>query len=197
MVPKAEQPCYYILRMRKPLERLRSFIVAARQLQGGPAKQGDYRGFTADTINDNLKMVRMHDWLLLTNKSNLGKAIIDQYLDRGNESLATTEKYATALKELKSRQSENRVASAYLDIKTLRDSGTAKDIYKEKVDNFLAEVVLGGVLTNIRKTPFATATLDLDQNGLLLQVATPHKRDWETPREYFFAAPNWRLRHRY
>ncbi len=79
------------------LERFRGFVLAVRQMQGGDPKQGDYRGFMADLVSDKLKMVRMHDWLLLTNKSELGKAIIDQYLDRGEKSLQTNATFALAL----------------------------------------------------------------------------------------------------
>ncbi|MEQ1827323.1 MAG: hypothetical protein ABL921_15305 [Pirellula sp.] len=169
------------------LERFRSFVVAARMLQGGNAKQGDYRGLKVDSLNDNLKMVRIHDWLLLTNKSELGKSIVDRYLDQGNESLAKNDKYAKAITEVKSGESK-RLVSAYVDIEKLRNAGVAKGLFNERVDNFVAELLVGGVLANLRKTDYATAALDLNQSGLSLHVSTPHQRDWEPPRAYFFGS---------
>ena len=171
------------------LERFRGFLLAVRQMQGNAAKQGDYRGFTADLVSDKLKMVRMHDWLVLTNKSELGKAIIDQYLDRGKESLQTNATFALALSELKTHETNQPLVSAFLDIEALRGAGVAKDVFNEKVDNFLGEIVLGGILANVRHTPYATAKLHLNDDGLSLQMATPHDRNWEPPREYYFGAP--------
>ncbi len=173
----------------KSLERFRGFVLALRQMQGAAAKQGDYRGFMADTVNDKVKMVRMHDWLLLTNNAELGKAIIDQYLDRDSDTLATNEAYVAAAKDLDSSDTEHRVVSAFVDVKTLRNAGVAKGIFNEKVDNIAGELALGGVLANLRHTPYVTAALQLGDDGLALRFATPHQRDWESPREYFFGEP--------
>jgi len=171
------------------LERFRGFILALRQMQGAAAKQGDYRGFMADMVSDKLKMVRMHDWLLLTNNGELGKAIIDQYLDRNSDTLATNEAYVAAAKNLDASDAAHRVVSAFLDIKTLRDAGVAKGVFNEKIDNFAGEVALGGVLANLRHTPYVTGQLQLTTAGLALKLAAPHQRNWESPREYFFGEP--------
>ncbi|QDS96533.1 hypothetical protein FF011L_53450 [Roseimaritima multifibrata] len=168
------------------LERLRSFVLTLRQMQGATNKQGEYRGFVTDAVSDQLKMVRMHDWMLLTNNSELGKAIVDQYLDRDGETLASNESYRAASQELASGDLEDRVASAFLDIKTLRDKGFAKNLFNEKVDNIPAEAVLGGLLANLRQTPYATGRLHINSSGARLHIATPHQRNWEAPREYFF-----------
>ncbi|MCO8121279.1 hypothetical protein NHH03_05980 [Stieleria sp. TO1_6] len=171
------------------LERFRGFVLALRQLQGAAVRQGDYRGFNAELVGDKLRMVRMHDWLLLTNNAELGKSIIDQYIDRDSDSLQTNATYANAAKELSASESDGRLVSAFLDVNRLRDAGVAKDVFKEKVDNVVAEMLLGGVLSNLRQTHYATAQLHLSGDSLALQLATPHQRDWEPPREYFFGAP--------
>ena len=170
------------------LERFRGFILALRQMQGATAKQGDYRGFMADLVGDDVKLVRMHDWMLVTNNSELGKSIIDQYLDRDNESLASNETYLASRKNLEG-STENRVASAFLDLKTLRDAGVAKNIFNEKIDNLIGEVAVGGILANLRHTPYLAAQFHLQTAGLSLELATPHDREWEAPREYFFGDP--------
>ncbi len=171
------------------LERFRGFILALRQMQGAAAKQGDYRGFLAAQVSDQLKIVRMHDWMVLTNNSELGKAIIDQYLDRDSDSLATTETYAAAQQDIASGDPIHRAIAAFMDIKTLRDAGVAKDVFNEKLDNIAGEIVLGGVLANVRHTPYATGQLHLSHDGVSLKIATPHQRAWESPREYFFGEP--------
>ncbi|TWU15990.1 hypothetical protein [Allorhodopirellula heiligendammensis] len=171
------------------LERFRGFVLALRQMQGATAKQGDYRGFVADMVSDQLKMVRMHDWMLLTNNAELGKTIIDQYLDRNGETLVSNTAYVAALRDFDAGEAKHCVAVAFLDVKTLRDAGVANKFNKEKTDNLAGEVALGGVLANIRHTPYLTGQLHLSNDGLSLRLASPHQRDWEPPREYFFGEP--------
>ncbi len=170
------------------LERFRNFVLVARMLQGGISQQSSYRGLKADRLNDNLRMVRVHDWLLLTNKSELGRFIIDQYLDQKSKTLAQNEKYASAVKSLKSNETK-RLVSAYVDIEKIRSTGIAKNVYNERVDNFFVELLVGGVLANLQHTGHAVGTLDIARSGLTMQVSTPHQRDWESPREYFFGSP--------
>ncbi|WP_146458874.1 hypothetical protein [Rubripirellula tenax] len=171
------------------LERFRGFVLAFRQMQGATAKQGEYRGFTADLVGDKWKMVRIHDWLLLTNNAELGKSIIDQYLDRNGDSLETNTTYAAAQKSIDLGDREHSTVSAYVDIEPLRDAGFAKSVFNEKIDNIVGEVALGGVLANLRHTSFVTGQFNIRDAGLSLRLATPHQRDWEAPREYFFGEP--------
>ncbi|MEL7335631.1 MAG: hypothetical protein AAFN70_05425, partial [Planctomycetota bacterium] len=179
---------------RKLLERFRGFVLALRQLQGTPAEQGTYRGFVADLVSEDLKMVRMDDWMLFTNQSDLGKSIIDQYLDRDGNTLASTPGYIAARKQLASAQdgddTDPPAVVAYFDVETFRRAGVAEELFREKIDNLVVEMALGGVLSTLRNTPLATAQLDLNPSGMSLTVATPHQREWEAPREYFFGEPH-------
>lgn len=173
------------------LERLQRFLLALGQMQQGKLsaiEQGDYRGFTAYALGNELKLVLLNHWMLITNKSDLGKLIIDQYLDRENESLHSSETFSIAVKEqnLHLQGSESTLMSAYVDVAAFRSAGIAKPLYSEKSDNPLAEVLLGGVIANLRHTAFLTAALTVNNSGAHLQLSSPHQRDWEPPREYFF-----------
>ena len=90
------------------------------------------------------------------------------------------------MKEQNSQGGESRLVSAYVDIATLRSAGIAKPLYEAKVDNIVTEMLLGGVLANLKHTSFAAGALTLNQSGIQLQWSLPHQRDWEPPREYFF-----------
>ena len=171
------------------LERLYNFALTVQLLQGKAATQGDYRGFTAHSLRDDLKMVRMYDWLLLTNKSTLGKAIIDQYLDRKEATLANSKRFAEAWKSARSPSQGARVISGFVDIEQIRAAGIAKKIYEERVENLLAEVLFGGILSDLRRTDYSTLALDLEPNRVSLKFAVPHEREWEPPREYYFGEP--------
>ena len=171
------------------LTRFQGFLLALRQMQQGKlsaVEQGDYRGFTAYALSKELKLAILDHWLLITNKPELGKSIIDQYLDRKNDSLHSSETFSIAMKERDAQGGESPLVSAYVDIATLRSAGVAKALDNEKVDNPAVEVLLGGVLANLRHTAYGTAALTVNNVGIQLQLSSPHQRDWEPPREYFF-----------
>src|SRR6056297_2260717 len=91
------------------VERFRGFVLALRQMQGATAKQGDYRDFTADLISEQIKMVRMDDWLLVTNNSELGKRVIDQYLERDGRTLSENKNFVAAKEQFGAGRPDHRV----------------------------------------------------------------------------------------
>lgn len=170
------------------LQRLQGFLLALGQMKEGklsPIEQGDYRGFTAYRFSKELKLAIIGPWMLITNKSDLGKSIIDQYLDRKDESLKSSEWFSHAVKEQESRD-VTPLVSAYIDVATIRSAGVAKELFNDKTDNPVAEVLFGGVLANLVKTPVATATFILNADGANMQLSSPHDVKWQSPREYFF-----------
>jgi len=173
------------------IDRFRSFVLALGQLQNGgkAAKEGDYRKITAYSLSDQLKMAQMGHWLFLTNKSELGKAVIDQYLDGTHDSLQSNQQFQHALAKMESVDAQGGSLAAYVDVAAMQKAGIAKGMFSEKLDNIAAEVVLGGILANLRHAPYATANLKVNVEGARLRLVTPHQRDWEAPREYFFGAP--------
>ncbi|TWU37167.1 hypothetical protein [Novipirellula artificiosorum] len=173
---------------RDSLERLRGFLLAISSMkQGGTTpQQGEYRGFTAYQFNKKLKMALVDNWCLITNSSELGQSIIDQYLDGGGESLQSKESFRQSVESMDSQQRDTAAVWGCFDVEALRNAGVAEGFFNEKVDNFGGELVLGGMIANLRHTPFVTGTVHLEQPGLRLQLATPHDRDWEPPREYYF-----------
>lgn len=169
----------------RALERLQEFVLGLQLLSGKSAKQASYRDLTVHDVADGAKMVIFDNWMLLVNKPQFGKAIIDQYLDHDRTTLQESPRFAQA-QRLQLSTAAQPAAWAYLDVETIRKSGLAKEFFKERLDNYFGELVLGGILANVRQTPFATLELALDPSGVALHATTPHDRQWETPREYFF-----------
>ncbi|KAA5541463.1 hypothetical protein FYK55_18035 [Roseiconus nitratireducens] len=166
------------------LERFRGFVLGLAQMTTGrigPLEQGQYRGITAQAINANLKMAQLDDWLLVTNKSELGKRILDQYLDGGDDNLASSPKFRQACASI-----ADVSAWGWVDVQAFRDAGIAPRLYEGKTDNPLAEVLAGGILSELQHTPFAVATINVDQDGVAVNATSPHRRQWQTGREYFF-----------
>ncbi|WP_372896770.1 hypothetical protein [Stieleria sp.] len=169
---------------REQLERFRGVVLALSQLgQGnfGIARQADYRGFTAYALNDNIKLALVDHWFLMTNKPELGKSIIDRYLDGDKHSLAASDSFTAAM-----AGAGDASLKAYVDVETIRDAGVAPKLYAGKTENVAAEALFGGIVANLAHTPSAVATLDIDPSGVRLTLATPHQSEWETGREYFF-----------
>lgn len=179
------------------LEKLRDFILAIRLLSGKGklVQQAEYRGLTVHALNDDAKMVMLDHYLLLTNQTKLGKSIVDRYLDTGQSTLQTNERYQQTLamrnstdNALAEEKSPN-VATAFLDLQSLRQAGIAKEVYHERSGNYFGELLLGGLLTTVRHAPCADVRLQLSSSAIGLHLATEHRRDWEPPREYTFGAP--------
>lgn len=168
------------------LERLQEFILGLQLLSGKSTHSASYRELTVHDVANGARMVLFDNWLLVANKPHFGKAIIDQYLDRDAATLQETPRFAQARQQLQLSSSGGPSAWAYLDVETIRSSGLAKQLFRERLDNFFGELVIGGVLANLRQTPFATVAVDIERSGVRLQATTPHDRQWEAPREYFF-----------
>lgn len=166
------------------LKRFRSVVLAIGQLgrgQFGLADQADYRGFTAYAIGDKLKMAIVDNWFLMTNKPELGKSIIDRYLDGGKDSLAAAESFQSAM-----AVAGDATVKAYLDLTAVRAAGVAPKLYDGKTENVAAEAIFGGIVANLQQAPAALAVLNVDTTGIGLAVSTPHQAEWTAGREYYF-----------
>ncbi len=147
-----------------------------------PIKSGEYRGLTAHQL-DQAKIVTFGQWLLVTNKPESGKAVLDAYLDKPATTLASSEQFQAA----RSKTDQSATAWGYVNIEAIRNGGIAKDLFTGKTDNPVAELLVGGLLDTLRNTPYVTASLTLDEQQTRLELASPHKQEWTTEaREYFF-----------
>ncbi len=160
------------------------FLARANATQNGnedPIKIGEYRGIQAYRI-DQTRLVQLGTWLVVTNEPELGKQIIDNYLD-GGKSFASNKKFQQARE---SRPQEAKLW-AYVDIETIRNSGVADQLYSGRADNPVVEMLAGGLLSNLQKTPFLTFALEVESQRITATLQTPHEQDW-TPeeREYYF-----------
>jgi hypothetical protein len=154
---------------------------ALRQGKEDPVRTAEYREVTAHQI-DKAAFVRLGRWLAVTNKSEAGKALIDRYLD-GGPSLADNESFQQARKET---VGEPDVWS-WLDMQAVRKSGKADKLMTGRSENPAAELLFGGLVDNLKQTPYVTSSTYLEQNEARLVVAAPHKTEWiAEEREYFF-----------
>ncbi len=166
------------------LVRFRNTVLAALPAnRNGQVTQGNYRGFDAHALGGDNRMAVMDQWLLVTNRSELGKQIVDQYLDHAGDALAVKPRFTQALAMRDARDH----LWGFVDIAQLRDAGVARELYAGRAPNALAELVFGGLLCNLQHTQYGTAALRMNTQGAQLSVATPHDGAWAgEERQYFF-----------
>ena len=167
------------------LEKLRTSIGIIAKLanakKGDRFKEGSYRAAKTMEITPQVKMAFVDRWMLVTNRPELGQVVVDNILDGSDQSLANQEAFASA----RETQPDDCVWG-FANIGTIRDAGVAEQLYSGQTDNILAEILFGGIIANLKHTPYATVALELNQNSVGLEVAIPAESDWREGREYYF-----------
>ena len=171
-------------------ELARKLMYKAAQLQGlDELPSAEYRGVKAYRLPQG-GFALLGKWVVFVNKNEIGKAIIDRYLDGPKANLSQVEQFARAKKqhvEGPSITSNKSLAWLYADVDFLREAGVAKRVLREKPDDFNAELLFGGLFNILRNTPQATAELSASAETISLAITTPFEKAWVTePEEFFF-----------
>jgi hypothetical protein len=147
-----------------------------------PVKTSDYRGIKIYGT-DKFQIAATADWLVMTNKDELRKKIVDSFLDKPKESLAADAQFGKAHNAV----SASTTAWGYVSTAALRDAGVAKKLYSGQADNVVAELIFGGILSTLQQTPYVTVGLDVSDRQVRLSASAPHDRSWAgESREYYF-----------
>ncbi|MEL6110154.1 MAG: hypothetical protein AAFU85_29425, partial [Planctomycetota bacterium] len=163
--------------------RDKALALVALSNDGAAVTKVEYRGVEAHRA-DQFRLAVHEDRMLLTNSSDLGKAVIDRMLD-GGESLADS----SGFQEAKATMDSGATLWAYADVETIRGSGVAPQVYEESIDNPVVEALLGGIQSNLQQTRYATATVVTDKQHVSIELSTPHQAEWiPEEREYYFGA---------
>jgi hypothetical protein len=135
--------------------------------------EDEYRSITIYG-NEDGRFAIVGPWLVMVNKSELGKKMIDTLLDGSDSSLSHNEEFTAARASIDGEPT----LWAWLDLGTLRDAGFAEALEKNQTDNPAVELLVGGILTNLRKTQFVTGALYVtgESTRLALAAWTGRKR---------------------
>ncbi len=172
---------------RSTLERFRDTVLAAVKANqpGRTIRVNDYRGMQAYGIQGDGRIALMDDWLLVTNKAQLGKLIADQFVDGKQECLATLPTFQQA-QETRDAQTG---AWGFVNLDTLRSAGVARELYQGRSPNALVEMLLGGILGDLQTASFGTVALTVGEKKASFSVVMPHDSDAaHGSREYYFGA---------
>jgi len=159
--------------------------------QPDPIHEADYRGIHAYEFQKAI-IGSIGSTLIITNKKELGKSIIDRHLDSTSDSLSNNVLFLKAWSSQagsKQKDEPEPIISAFVDIDALREAGVAGDLLMGKAKDFAGELILGGVLATMQKTSFAAGELFLTDNQLSMQLRVPHKKEWTEEKQTFFVGP--------
>ena len=140
--------------------------------QGNPGRVGsaEYRGVTAWTLGPNQAHAVIGNRLLVTNKPDALKAVVDLREDAAAKRLAGLPAYQAA----KKAAGPDAVATAYVNLEILKQvPGVEKALDSEK--NPLAALVFAGVTEAVRQSTWLGIGLKIDGETLRLEAAVDGK----------------------
>ncbi len=162
----------------------------------GPAlKEGEYRSWKYVQSDQGVAAV-MRDWLLLSNKAELAKKIVDAYLDgreanlQGNPRFTEANALVQNASASRTHQGPKHLAWAFIDIETVRRLGVAPQAFTGKADNPAAELLFGGLLAILKQTPFLSSEWTMSERSFSLSWLSPHDPSWAGAEREFFFGPN-------
>lgn len=170
-------------------EIVNELVNKAAQLQGredGTLPSADYRGVKAYRLPEG-GFALLGKYLVVVNKGDLGKAIIDRFLDGPRQSLSQKESFISH--KTKQELAGDKLLWFYADVHDLREAGVAKELLQQKPDDFGAELLFGGLFTILRNTPEASGYLQANASSIKLAINTPFDKAWLTEGEDFFFGP--------
>lgn len=163
---------------------------ATNKKQPDPVKQAIYRGVEGFEINKVI-FAQMDDTLLVCNRGELAKTVIDRFNEPSISGLNSTDFYrnATADLQLHPAFQESPIAWVIADVVAVRASGIAKELFSNKPRDFAAELLLGGVLMLAKKTPWAAGILTWEENRARMCVTSPSEKAWFRDKHEFYVGP--------
>jgi len=78
---------------------------------------------------------------------------------------------------------------AFVRLQKLRDAGIAKEIFRGKTDNPLAELLVGGIMSTLRKAPYASSAVYGSRDRVRWTLDLPYEPGWVPESRHFYLGP--------
>ena len=164
------------------MEQFRTRLLEMTRL-GQPAEkrqQSEYRGIAAYKLENGGAAV-VGKWLVVVNRPELGKAILDRLLDAGVSSGEATGESLAASAEFQSARMARRPAAAlwaFADLNAVRKDDHARKQLTSPAVNPLAELLAGGIQSILQHAASLTAEFTMGEDALQLSVRSPWNAKW-------------------
>lgn len=191
----ASQSGFLALRCRQPelLKKLNAAVSefieadAKNKGQASPIKSQDHRGVTGWSFGPNECHIILDDLLVLSNKPDTLKAVVDRHLDAAAKGLTSSSGFVQA----RAKKPAGALGWSWANLTAVRKDPNLAKALTAKSDNPAAEFLLGGFGDALRQAPYATTTLSLDNNRLRLRSELPFDASQRSAsRQWYFAAGN-------
>jgi hypothetical protein len=143
-------------------------------------------------------------WLVASNNGDLGKTLIDNLIDdNAGSTLAGDKVFQSASKQAKQTAGKSTAKAtspgksfdtsaptmwAFARVSAFRQAGQLDELLNDANNNPAGELLIGGLRDVIKRAPFATAALTLNEDRVQFTVAAPHDgSEVSKARSYFFS----------
>lgn len=171
------------------MENFRTKVLELTRLNGGDQQKiTEYKGVAVYRLPEGGAAV-YKDWLIVTNKGDLGKQVIDRIVavpGENQESLADNPIYQQA--------SQTRAATqvwSFVDLATIRSGEGVQKVFEGQAENPLAELIVGGIQSVLQHADWVTSDLSICEASLTWNFTSPLAQDWiPEQRQYYFGPAN-------
>jgi len=171
----------------KVFDAVLSWLQPLAALSGNPLKKGEYReGIIGYQIQE-IRFAKKAGTLVVTNSRDLGRFVLDQLIDpTTHPTFASNKNYQAATVASKPQQ---HTAWLWADAKLLQQNNGLEQLEQALRQNMLLELLAGGLVNQLAKSPYLTAAIDFDHQHLKLDLTTAHDAEWiPESRQYYFGA---------
>jgi hypothetical protein len=188
----ATQSGFVALRARQPglLEKLHvalsDFVAAEAEKRGAPSpvKSEEYRGITGWSFGPQECHIILGDLLVISNKPDALKRVIDRHIDPLVPSLAGKPEF----NEARGKRPADAVAWSWADLAALRQDANIQKALSPPATNPPAELLFAGVGDALRQAVYATSTVQIEGQAVRLRTEVPFDASQRSSsRSWFYA----------
>jgi hypothetical protein len=151
-----------------------------------PVQSEEHQGIRGWTFGGGEAHAIIEDLLIVSNKADALKAVIDRFRDPAARGLAS----AGTFQQARAAMPGGAIAWSWADLAAVRKQPNVEQALANRSNNPLGELLLAGVLDTVRYAPFATASVQLEGKRLRLRAELPREASkTAATRSWFFAAP--------
>jgi len=174
--------------LNKVFDAVLSLLQPLATLSGNPLKKGEYReGIIGYQIQE-IRFAKKAGTLVVTNSRDLGRFVLDQLIDpSAHATFASNKNYQAATVNSKPQQ---HTAWFWADAKLLQQNNGIEQLEQAMRQNMLLELLAGGLVNQLAKSPYITAAIDFDHQHLKLDFTTAHDAKWIPESRQYYFGPN-------
>lgn len=138
---------------------------------------------------DDFTLARFGEWFIISNKEKFAQAMADNLLDgilagkQLKNTLATNQQFQSSIDS----RSNDQDAWGFIDLKSIRDAGLGKELFRGKTDNAGTELLVGGVIEALEDAEFVSADLKFSNDAIEVNSSLPFdSKSFRDAREFFF-----------